>query len=269
MTDAPDRAGISDAVLRDRCPEIAGRRHAARPCTEAGARVLHLAAKRTLLLSIPMARENREGAEDIDLEVQSEKRWRRWCDSLADAEKRLLLRWRCGAVCTPTRRWSALSGPGRAACPHCGAPRASARHLWAECPGLAALRARLDVAYRVPLGWQSQPRVTAKSGWVVMGAGPTIAQRAEWQIAAGRLGMAIVSAADLYFGPLFFWPRRFSFGPGMGAAPAAQLDFSAEHVDAPDVPVPAWGVFAERDDTTTGRSTGFRGGLSSAGGLVC
>ena len=101
-----------------------------------------------------------------------------------------------------------------------------------------------------------------------MGAGPTIAQRAEWQIAAGRLGMAIVSAADLYFGPLFFWPRRFSFGPGMGAAPAGQPVFPAEPVVASEDPVPARGVLAERDDTSTGRSTGFRGGLSSAGGFA-
>ena len=41
---AAERAGSSDATLRERCPEPGGSRYAFRPCTEAGAHALRVAA---------------------------------------------------------------------------------------------------------------------------------------------------------------------------------------------------------------------------------
>ena len=70
--------------------------------------------------------------------------------------------------------------------------------MFARCPLLAVERARLSQQFGIPQGWwASQPRVTAKSGWVTLGAAASEAQRVDRQIAACILGMSIVQMGDM------------------------------------------------------------------------
>ena len=63
------------------------------------------------------------------------------------------------------------------------------------------LRGELSAEYGIAEDWWGrQPRCTAKTGWVVLAAHIDIAKRTQMQIAACRLGIAIV-ASDLGGGP--------------------------------------------------------------------
>ena len=117
--------------------------------------------------------------------------------SLSQTEQTYLNVWRGGAVWTPTRRWCrpGVDDP-RTECTCCPGVRASARHYWAECLMFAPRRSKLDVEYRMPVGWwRAQPRVTAKSGWVTFAAASSLKKRARRQVAACQMGIAIVAAA--------------------------------------------------------------------------
>jgi hypothetical protein len=55
------------------------------------------------------------------------------------------------------------------------------------------MRRRLNDEYGIPGGWWgAQPRCTAKTGWIVLDAARTPERRAILQVAACRLGLAIV-----------------------------------------------------------------------------
>ena len=99
--------------------------------------------------------------------------------------------WRAGATWTPARRYRT---PERQRCPHCGYAHASARHWWAECPRFDADRARLAAA--LPPGmadwWLTQPRCTAKTGWVTRSCHAIPEERARLQVKACELGIIIL-----------------------------------------------------------------------------
>ena len=94
-------------------------------------------------------------------------------------------------MAAPTRQ---QGRPGASAhCPHCGAEKASARHLFAECPHYDTLRAALQQKHGLDDGWWArQPRVTAKSGWVTYGAARTVDGRVHAPLATNCLGIRIV-----------------------------------------------------------------------------
>ena len=171
----------------------------AHPAGEHAARVC---ARAVALSGIPDSRNDAEGTEAIDLEVQSHPTWRDWRKGLTAEQASRLAVWRGGAVYTPTRRWH-LRGPAEACrCPFCGHDRASARHLWAECPRFDEERRLLERQHRIaPRWWREQPRCTAKTGWVVADAAPTAARRATLQVAACSLGMAIVAMTPAFRPP--------------------------------------------------------------------
>jgi hypothetical protein len=69
------------------------------------------------------------------------------------------------------------------------------RHYWAECPVYGRARDDLSLRYGVPIAWwTAQPRVTAKSGWITVAAGPTVEARARLQVAAARMALVIFTA---------------------------------------------------------------------------
>lgn len=70
---------------------------------------------------------------------------------------------------------------------------ASARHLWADCPRFASRRAELAAAWGLDgIWWERQPRVTAKSGWITLGAVLSPAARQRAAIAANAVRVDIV-----------------------------------------------------------------------------
>jgi hypothetical protein len=71
---------------------------------------------------------------------------------------------------------------------------ASTRHLWAECPFFAWDRHQLEEAFRVPATWwSSQPRITAKSGWITTLADSDAERLPLLQIMACRLAVIVVA----------------------------------------------------------------------------
>ena len=153
---------------------------------------------RLLLASIPRTRQDAEGVGDIDLEAQSHPKWVRWVKGLTGESRRLLSVWRGGAIATPTRRWTGRGSPEQTECQFCRFDRASARHWWAECPRFDEDRGRLQMEYRIPRDWWvRQPRCTAKSGWVTLGAAAAPERRAALQVAACVLGMRILEVCSL------------------------------------------------------------------------
>ena len=150
--------------------------------------------------SLRKGRLDGEGIERIDLEASSSPKWKTYvAECIRTGCHGKLGIWRHGAVWTPTRRHF-----DRGPCAHlmvcrCGHPHASARHYWAECPKLSGLRDILSAKYSIPDGWWlQQPRCTSKTGWITFGAATTAARRVELQIAACRMGIAIVSIGNSY-----------------------------------------------------------------------
>lgn len=162
---------------------------------DSGAHAARVAARVQALAATDTRRLDYEGLQNVDVEAMSCSVWREWKDSLTAEQRSLLAVWRGGAVKTPTRffeGWRARA-QGLQACRHCPCPRASARHLWAECPRLETHRRCLAREYGLPPNWWlQQPRCTAKSGWVTFAAGSTCQRRALGAIAACRLGIQVV-----------------------------------------------------------------------------
>ena len=166
--------------------------------SQAGAHAIRIAARVRALALVRTSRQDAEGIADVDLEAQSDPSWTAWSRRLHDGDRQLLSIWRGGAVRSPTRRWSfhdRTGESGAAACPWCQAPFASSRHFWTECPRFAGARVALEREFDVsPDWWRTQPRCTAKSGWITLSAGPSVRRRAQLQVASCRLGLVIVAA---------------------------------------------------------------------------
>ena len=129
--------------------------------TPGGQHALRLIARVRCLQTVRMSRQDSEAAHLVHLPSQSAPCWRRWRLSLTSAEAARLRLWRAGAVGSPTRHSHRRGFSPQ--CKLCGAPLASTRHLWAECPFFAWDRHQLEEAFRVPATWWScQPRITAK-----------------------------------------------------------------------------------------------------------
>ena len=123
--------------------------------------------------------------------------------SLDPKAARHLAVFRLGGIRAPTR-----PGDRLARCPFCGhaaidgddsSSAASARHWFSTCPAdaLAGPRLRLSTAYSIDLRWwAAQPRCTAKSGWVTLGADPNPNRRRELAFAANEMGIAMVAASE-------------------------------------------------------------------------
>ena len=155
-----------------------------------GQHVLRYLMRRTLLNNIPTTRNDSEGHRQIDLDAQSHGAWNKWRNKLSHQERSLLTIWRAGASWTPTRRYRDIAN---ATCPYCQHPLASTRHFWSECPAFDTERHNLNTLHSIPADWWAQqPRVTAKTGWITYDAGGDVATRAHRQVAANKLGMAIL-----------------------------------------------------------------------------
>ena len=58
-----------------------------------------------------------------------------------------------------------------------------------------AMRAELEAEFGIQVAWWGQqPACTSKSGWITLGAHPKADKRVSFQIAACRLGFAIMQA---------------------------------------------------------------------------
>mmetsp|Transcript_65060 Transcript_65060/g.212038 ORF Transcript_65060/g.212038 Transcript_65060/m.212038 type:complete len:305 (-) Transcript_65060:172-1086(-) len=145
-----------------------------RPDLPPGAHAARVSARAVSLAMIPRSRRDYEGSPSIDLEAQSHALWRKWVGHLSDLQRSQLSIWRGGAVRTPTRRW-AFRGRATEAlqkCLFCDCVRASARHLWAECPRFNVQRQSLELEYDFHRSWWgAQPRCTSKSGWITSTSG--------------------------------------------------------------------------------------------------
>jgi hypothetical protein len=166
---------------------------------EEGLHALRVAARAALLARVRRTRKDAAGVEAVDLAAQSHRAWASWRGRLTEPQQAWLRVWRGGAVKTATRgNW--YSEEGRP-CWWCGAALASARHLWAECGRFAAVRLEEELRWGIPAGWwAAQPPVTSKSGWVTLAAGDNVRQRAERQVAACVVGIAIVEAIVAHLG---------------------------------------------------------------------
>ena len=157
-----------------------------------GQHLLRHIQRRRLLQAIPATRHDSHGKNDVDVTAQSNSKWTSWRNSLSNHEKQLLLFWRCGAIRTPSRRWP--YNDERTKCPYCHEPNASARHFFADCPRLREARRTIQAAHNLPHDFFfRQPRITAKSGWITTSAADTTARRAELQVAACKMGIAILT----------------------------------------------------------------------------
>ena len=148
-----------------------------------------------------MTRKDAEGLQHVDVEAMSHPTWKKWIKSLDEQDRRCLRIWRGGGIHTPTRRFSGRGGQPydeRAACRWCAHPWASARHFWQECDHFKAIRCELEVEFGISKDWwQRQPRCTSKTGWITLSAANDAAKRAGQQVAACRLGIAIVRVSKL------------------------------------------------------------------------
>ena len=164
------------------------------PASPAGAHALRVCARVQALAAVRVSRNDCDGFDSADIEASSSAAWQAWMHSLSSDDRTSLRIWRGGAVRTPTRRHFRAGGDMKlCACPFCGHARASARHFWQECPRLDAMRHELEVEYGIlPAWWGAQPSCTSKSGWVTTRAHESPIQRARMQIAACRLGIAII-----------------------------------------------------------------------------
>ena len=171
--------------------------------TAAGQHVLRLAARRLLLNTIAAGRNDREGNHLIDLAVQSDSNWCKWCNSLDDLHKCLLAIWRGGAIFTPTRRHSGAqdnnyqprlgSTAADLCCPYCPEQLCSARHWWTNCPRFNNSRRRLCEEHELDNAWWNAAwRVTSKSGWITTDVSRNRRIRVAMQIAACKLGIEII-----------------------------------------------------------------------------
>ena len=134
------------------------------------------------------ARNDIEGVERVDIELQSHPIWKRWQNSLSYEARRLLRIWRAGAIRSPMRLAKGKPAP----CPWCAHDRASTRHFFEECPRFEARRQTLAAEGQFPACLFSEaPRVTSKTGWVTHDIANSPTTRAVFQVAACELGMLI------------------------------------------------------------------------------
>ena len=153
--------------------------------------VLRVAARHKSLLQIQPSRLDSEDFNNIDVEASSHPLWSTWRAKLSRTKRLVLNIYRGGAIHTPTRG-GCKHDPS---CPFCNAQLGSMRHFWALCPKFNAKRDFLEGFFQIPAGWwELQPRVTSKSGWVVLSAADSTVQRAKCQIAACELAFEINDA---------------------------------------------------------------------------
>ncbi|CAK9075753.1 unnamed protein product [Durusdinium trenchii] len=153
--------------------------------------VLRVAARHKSLLQIRPSRLDSEDFSNIDVEASSHPLWSTWRAKLSRKNLIVLNIYRGGAIQTPTRGGYSHDP----SCPFCNAQLASMRHFWALCPKFRAKRDFLEGFFQIPSGWWAlQPRVTSKSGWVVLSAAVSAVQRAKCQIAACELAFEINDA---------------------------------------------------------------------------
>lgn len=168
-------------------PAVPDGRPVFRPVLPAGAHAARVAARVVCLRGAHGTRRDTEGLDRADVQLLSHSRWKTWRRRLSRSDAVALAVWRGGAVLTPTRRWYQRS-EAWCACPWCPEPRASARHLFAECPKLDDVRHRLSAEHGLAAGWwTAQPRAVAKSGWMPVGSS------VDELLAANAMGVAIVS----------------------------------------------------------------------------
>ena len=162
------------------------------PSTEIGAHALRSAARVKALAKPAKGRYDTEGLDRADVEAGSSLVFRRFVASLSFCDKVRLRIYRCGAIRTPTRRHRIAE---QRVCPFCMFPDASARHFWQDCDRFSATRTALCIEFGIQATWWGQqPACTSKSGWITLGAHPKADKRVSFQIAACRLGLAIMQA---------------------------------------------------------------------------
>jgi hypothetical protein len=192
VREAADRV----AILQRTAVRVQGRR-VFQANSEAGRHVLRTAARARLLGTVEASRADAEGIAEVDIEASTNTKVRKWVRTLNTDGQRAFTVWRGGAAWTPSRRYWRPGRPleeqdARAWC-LCGDAVGSARHYFAECPFFDEERARISRQWRIPPAWwTSQPRVTAKSGWITYGAAATKERRVELAVATAQMGVAIV-----------------------------------------------------------------------------
>jgi len=191
-------AARTTAMRQDVVPPVRGNRLATfRADCAAGQHTCRVFARKAALQKCSPARHGVEGMDDVDVEVLSDSRWKKWQAQLSEDQRHALRHWRAGVVAAPSRQQS-MSHRGTD-CPYCSQEMASARHLWAECPKYDRLRAALQEEYGLDAGWwKKQPRVTAKSGWITYAAAMSSENRLKALLAANRLGIVIVQGCWKY-----------------------------------------------------------------------
>ena len=161
-----------------------------------GQHALRAIARVRALQSVRKSRLDAEGIEKADVDIVSNRVWKKWVSSLSQGERGLLSIYRAGAVRSQSR---AQRNPrdGYDPCAFCGAPHASFRHLWADCPHFRG--ARNDAAQQCPVPelvspafWSQAPRCTSKSGWVVTDVHPNADYRAHFAVASSRVALVIM-----------------------------------------------------------------------------
>ena len=147
-----------------------------------------------LLSGATASRLDVEGIHQVDIHAASSTSYVKWRSKLGQEDRRLLVVFRGGASKSLTR-----GGSAHEECPLCGRKVfPSMRHMWAECSGFALDRRRISREAAVPARWwKNQPRVTAKSGWIVLSAAGCARRRGELLVAASKMGITILRRLGL------------------------------------------------------------------------
>jgi len=129
-----------------------------------------------------------DGINDIDMNLQSNRKWTEYRKALSRDDANRLSFIRGGAIRTPTRRHFGRFDKTPLCCSICDAINPSARHFFEHCPGkdgvLDKSRREILAQYNISSDWWlSRPSVTSKSAWITLDADPSLARRVQLQLA--------------------------------------------------------------------------------------
>eukprot|EP00973_Karenia_brevis_P007750 1052506-Karenia_brevis.AAC.1 len=150
-----------------------------------GCHALRIAARAKVLQLCRATRYDAAGVDRVDIEAQSNAKWRSFIKGLSCKDQHLLRVVRGGAIRSPTRAYRGVkqvAGPETMVCVYCQCFSPSARHLFESCPGpcsrFAHCRASLSAEYELSNEWWlQQPAVTTKSCWITLDANPDANRR--------------------------------------------------------------------------------------------
>ena len=159
------------------------------PCDDEHLHSLRVHVRKLLFAKIKN-RNDIEGCDNVDFEASSAGPWKSFRKVLSPVESALVNIFRAGAVSTPTRRGNLEK---TTKCLWCDCQHASMHHFFTSCPRFDNERYYLSHLFGFDMSWFSrQPRITTKSGWIILSAHNCSEMRSTPQVAAAKLAIVIM-----------------------------------------------------------------------------